>query len=60
MSAQAEEVVAAAESLAQMARQLDSLVGRFHLDGGGVTGRSGAVPAMLGSRQAGTRARKAA
>ena len=35
MSAQAEEVVASAASLAQMAQELESLVARFRLDATG-------------------------
>ena len=44
MSAQAEEVVASAGSLAQMAHQLDELVGSFRLDEG-VAGPTQGVPA---------------
>ncbi len=47
MSAQAEEVVASAGSLAQMAHELDSVVGRFVLEGSA----AGAAPTSIASRQ---------
>jgi hypothetical protein len=47
MSAQAEEVVASASSLAQMAHELDEVVARFVLD----TGQAGAAPTSVAARR---------
>ena len=56
MSAQAEEVVASAGSLAQMATELDAVVARFVLESSASSTQSYAAPTSLASRSRRTKA----